>query len=117
MNAIRHDCGRHGELTVADICKVSEQRASTIYARIRKGWRGEMLVAPKQPSHAPGRPRTDGMLVACELGLAAAEARRLLTTPEIQRVHPMSRQAAERWRCALRKAIVTRQFENIQPNA
>ena len=103
--ARRFDCGRHGELTVRDICKVSGQRESTIYARIRKGWSGEMLVASKQPSRAPGRPRTNTMVVACRLGLAAAEAGRLLTTREIQQVHPMARQAAERWRCALRAAM------------
>ena len=105
--ARRYDCGRHGELTVRDICKVSGQRESTIYARIRKGWSGDILAAPKQPSHAPGRPRTNAMVVACKLGSAAERAGRLLTTREIQAAHPMSRQAAERWRCALRAALLS----------
>lgn len=104
-SARRHDCGRYGELTVRDICKVSGQRESTIYARINKGWSGDRLAAPKQPSHPPGRPRTNAMVVACRLGAEAARKGRLLTTREIQATHPMSRQAAERWRCALRKGL------------
>jgi hypothetical protein len=104
-DARRHDCGRFGELTVRDICQVSGQRESTIYARIRKGWSGELLVARKQPSHAPGRPRSATMVTALQLGIETARRGRLLTVREIQTLHPMARQPAERWRCALRVAM------------
>lgn len=103
--ARRHDCGRFGELTVRDICKVSGQRVSTIYARIHKGWSGELLVSRKQPSRAPGRPRSATMVTALQLGIATAHRDRLLTVCEIQELHPMARQPAERWRCALREAM------------
>ena len=104
-SARRHDCGRLGELTVRDICKVSGQLESTIYARIRKGWSGELLASRKQPSRAPGRPRSATMVTALRLGGEAVRRGRLLTVREIQMLHPMARQAAERWRCALRVAM------------
>ena len=103
ITATRFDCGSAGSLTAREIIELTGHK--TVYARIDRGWRGSLLVSKRQPSRQPGLPRTNSMLLACQLGIATAHVDRLLTVREIRSIRPMSRQAAERWRCALRAAM------------
>lgn len=100
-----HDCGRHGKLTVREICKIAGVSREAIYSRFHKGWRGELLCAPRFPSHAGGLPRYNSMTLAMRIGLAAARNNKLLSIAAIQQIRPMSRVAATRWRVALRVAM------------
>jgi len=105
----RHNCGRHGDLTVAQIARLTGLAKASIRERITNGVSGADLCAPAK---ANCRRRTDKPIhrpaTVTALALAIEFGRRVPTWQEIQRVHPMSKDAAKRWRRAYREVVERR---------
>ena len=102
----RHDCGKHGKLTVGQIAKVAGVSVYAVRFRVNAGWKGEELCAPYR-SHDKRKSdsgcRNPAVLTAVRLALAFPN--RAPTTKEIMSIRPMSRGSASRWRQAFRDAL------------
>lgn len=100
----RHDCGEHGELTVAQIAGRVGTSHSAIYRRIRAGTKGAALVAPRHDKLRHFRTPATRPVVLTAVKLVTRFPDRLPSVEEIIGVQPMSHAGALRWRKALAKA-------------
>lgn len=102
----QHDCGKHGQLTVGQIAKVSGISVDAVRFRVNAGWKGEALCAPYRSQDKRKRDsgcRNPAVLTAVRLALAFPN--RAPTTKEIMAIRPMSRGCASRWRQAFRDVL------------
>lgn len=103
--AHRHDCGRHGKLTLKQIARIAGVTPEAIRGRIGMGWKGELLCSPvgPRPNHRRGEIRLPTMLTAARIALHFRG--QCPTVAQIRAAHPMTKKAAERWRLVFMKAM------------
>lgn len=95
----RYDCGRSGRLTVRQIAEIVGIAEESVHNRIRVGYRGERLLAPKRAGLREVRvARTDRPAILTALKLARRFPDRVPSVQEVQAVRPMDKRSACRWR-------------------
>ena len=99
------NCGKFGRLSIPQIAVVAGVTDPAIRQRIRRGWNGEQLCEPigERPNAKRGEIRVPTMLTAVQLARQFRD--RVPTVQEIRKAKPMSREAAVRWRQAIRTAF------------
>ena len=99
------DCGRHGQLSVAQIALLANVSYAAIRARIAAGWKGAQLCQPvgERPFAKRGEIRQPTMLIAYKLARMYHD--RVPTIDELRKAHPMSLTAAIKWRRVIRAAL------------
>ena len=103
--AHRHNCGRHGQLTLKQIAKIAGVTPEAIRARIGAGWKGALLCSPigPRPNHRRGEVRVPTMVTAARIALQFRG--QIPTVAAIRAAHPMTKKSAERWRLVFMKAL------------
>lgn len=111
-DAVRHDCGEHGALTVREIMAASGLSLRSIRRRLEAGVKGAGLCAPWRPGKKPPATFRDSMTipdgVSQTVYVACLIARRYpLRAPKARDLHAefgMGMSQAFKWARALREA-------------
>lgn len=99
----RYDCGSHGKLTRKQIAATARITLGAVHYRIRKGVRGNDLVADTRTLRIPTAVcRRPTIRIACKLA-RVFEGKRP-TYHDVMEAYPMSQRAAIHWAAALREA-------------
>ncbi len=97
-----HSCGKYGRLSARQIATIAGITDKAVHIRIAAGWKGEQLCQPvgDRPNHKKSTICQPTMLMAVKIARRFRD--RVPTVKELQAMHPMSLNAAIRWRRALR---------------
>lgn len=100
----RFDCGRHGKLSAKQIALMAGMSREGVWQRVKAGFKGEALCAPKHESLRRAKEACKRPVVVVAMKLAKAFPDKVPSLAEIKRVHPMCDRSAMRWRQALTEA-------------
>lgn len=101
--APKHDCGRHGRLTVKQIAVTAGITPQAVTRRLRSGMKGEALCEPRNAFRTP-KVRCLKPVIRTAVKLARLYPDRVPTLDEIQQAHPMGTRNAVSWRQAFAEA-------------
>lgn len=110
----RYDCGSHGRLTKKQIASTAKITMGAVHYRIRRGVRGDELVADTRTLRIPTAVcRRPTIRVACKL-VRIFEGKRP-TYQDVMEAHPMSSRAAIHWAAALHEAQAVNPNLGLRP--
>jgi predicted transcriptional regulator len=95
----RHDCGKSGRLTVQQIADAVGITEESVRSRIKAGYTGEALLIGKREGLRMTRTHnTNHPSSLMALKIARRFPDRVPSLAEIQKLRPMSKTSANRWR-------------------
>lgn len=105
--SVKHDCGRHGQLTAREISSLTGLDVTSIRKRVHAGWKGSELClsARGRPIVKREQPRFSTMVIAMKLVRAFDDFETVPSIEDIRRCHAMARSTAARWRWMFRRAM------------
>ena len=98
-----YDVGGGRQMSAKEIAARTGISVHAVYARVCRGETGKALLIKNGNRKRNGMARSPTQHIAFKI--AFAFGRRVPTTAEIRRLHPMSDTSAMRWRNAIRQAI------------
>ena len=101
----KFNCGKYGELTAKQISQLAGISKEAVWQRVRAGYNGAALVAPKHESLRKAKAPCRRPTVLVAMKLARAFPDRVPSIREIRKVHPMCERNAMRWRQAMLESI------------
>ena len=98
-----YDVGGGRQMSAKEIAARTGISVHAVYARVYRGETGKALLIKNGNTKRKGMARSPTQHIAFKI--AFAFGRRVPTTAEIRRLHPMSDTSAMRWRNAVRQAL------------
>lgn len=110
-----YDVGGGRRMSAKEISAHTGITVHAVYARVHRGDSGRQLLIKNGNRKRSGMARSPTQHIAFKI--AFAFGRRVPTTAEIRRLHPMSDTSAMRWRNAIRQALETTPMERDDDQA